>query len=1257
MPNQYYLDALEPAVFQRLVNALLIGRYGEGIRLLPLRGKDGGRDAETAVGSSYFSVTIPTVSGAINPGPIRPGRYLFQAKHHRMTERPPTTVRSEVLQEFNEEFTNNVLPRLDKEGVDYFFLITNVPSSREIVEKVDERRREFSRIKRELHTEILWLDHLTAWLDQAVPVWPSFPEIFAGGVLPYLGKLASENQSGLPRSIRLAIKTQYVRDSIVRFRQVDLEQRLSRLFVDLDVSINDSRVRFLHRNSMLLEQHALEFQDIGLNSNSLESVFSGAPSDAGALSFLTSKLSGRFSRVVLEGGPGQGKSTLTQMLVQVYRSLLVDPNSEFKPYTHLVDEARFPIRVELRLFAEWLGNSERSVEQYVAELFSKDSGGAQITVEDIHLLARKQNLLLIFDGLDEVGSDSLRDEVVAKISASISRFETDAEADLRAIITSRPPAIAGRLDALSGFARMHLLPLNDRKIDLYTDRWTQVQCSDSNDRERVKTSFDKRKSEAHVAALAKNPMQLSVLLHFIRLKGEAFPDRRAELYREYFKTVIDRDVEKNQDLLRNRADIEALHEFIGFTIHSNAEGNKTAARLKRKQLVHLVRSWFESEGRPTDLAEHLFKIGEERLGLVVALSGEGENTEYGFEIQPIREYFTAAFINDKQEGSAHDLFQMMIRRPFWKEVARFLAGLRRANERADLLSRARELDEDPNDGWRSDGMLITYQLLQEGVLSSPGHVHRDALTFVLSALDPNTKRARYIPEEYAESVPLLIRSCDSDQPGQILKGHLTASRGSKDRGHLRQLWSTCYRTLDRRFLFQEMCSYRADYNIESSIKLLWPTFAGQSYAEQLDKANELARIPDGILAKYWYKAGTKDPELRKLFSTPTIQDLLLEQFAFRGLKNSDPWKPDSSPFAVWQLCGWLYEAAQTVRDRSVLSVQEPTEPDISGLRKKHVAIVMELIDRLTEVAITPHPQKLRKLASFASRLADLIREDGLPGIIAGRCAATFLGYVEGPRRIMYHGDVIWMQERLGPPRRRGEPWTNLKRALLPLYRAAIPEQTDRIGRSNAYRLMNEGFFQDLQSEVFIDGEAQSILSLLNPQRSVEKQAAIDWIKRVPIQQYWLQDSLSEDSVDDILKIVGEQDLEWSGVTLPLSPSHVSLVSQAAKQRRNIAHFASLVFMLTGAKIWGKIKEQTLPKILMADSQVSGHANLLFTRTRYPGEQTPRALLASVHAILKGDLLTHFSVRSAATKFAIEKVPITLAPLRDTGALPSLRKQV
>src|SRR5205823_5185426 len=127
-------------------------------------------------------------------------------------------------------------------------------------------------------------------------------------------------------------------------------------------------------------------------------------------------------------------------------------------------------------------------------------------------------------------------------------------------------------NALTGFVSADILPLTRPRIDQYISRWAGVQCQDHIEKERVLNSFKKRRDEVHVGALAQNPMQLSVLLHLIRLKGEAFPDRRAELYREYFKTVIDRDVEKSPKLLRSRDDIEAIHEVLGFEIHSCSEG-------------------------------------------------------------------------------------------------------------------------------------------------------------------------------------------------------------------------------------------------------------------------------------------------------------------------------------------------------------------------------------------------------------------------------------------------------------------------------------------------------------------------------------------------------------------------------------------------------------------------------------------------------------------------------------------------------------
>ncbi len=233
MPVQYYFDSLEPTAFQRLINVLLIARYGEAVRLLPLRGADGGRDAETAPEPTLFEVVAEKPQFLSSGFPLKPGRYLFQVKHHRTTDHPGAEVRSAVVADFGNELSRNVLCRPDP--VNYFFLITNVPSSKDSITKVDEKRMQLLSQRTDIHADVLWQDHVFSWLDQSPQVWSTFAELFPGNVVPLLGQVAGPSPQGLPRSIRIAVETQSKRDGIIRFRQINLEQRLSKLFVDLDV--------------------------------------------------------------------------------------------------------------------------------------------------------------------------------------------------------------------------------------------------------------------------------------------------------------------------------------------------------------------------------------------------------------------------------------------------------------------------------------------------------------------------------------------------------------------------------------------------------------------------------------------------------------------------------------------------------------------------------------------------------------------------------------------------------------------------------------------------------------------------------------------------------------------------------------------------------------------------------------------------------------------------------------------------------------
>ena len=685
---RYDLNQLgDPKRFQQLLNDILRARFGEDARLTPLQGADDGSDGETAPGNPYMEYTYDAISpGLGNPlvEPPRPGRYLFQAKYHRTGEQRTADLRTQVVREFKQELRDNVIRRQDRQDVNYFFLVTNVTASAIAIRKVDEVRRHLLSDRRRLHADVWWGETITTSLDWSPDLWHAFPELFPGGVPPPLAKASKSPAEGLSRIFRLAVASQHARDRTVKFRQVQLKQQLLDLFVDLDVAlhVNDDLLRLSFAKRLRQRRvHA----PAGPRSLNIASAGGQPPS---ALQLLIDDNLG-VRRILLEGGPGQGKSTVTQMAAQIYREKLLgerESHSRDRSW-HQICRLRLPIRVELRDFALWLSDApNRALEEYIAHVIARDAGGSSVTVNDVHAFVEHSPVILLLDGLDEIGNDSTRDRALDKIMETVTRFENGLNADLRVVLTTRPPAIVGRRERLDGFARAVLTPMRPKRIDEYLERWLSAQIDTQEEQDRITSSFGGRRHDPHVDALARNPMQLSVLLQFIYLKGEAFPDRRADLYREYFQIVIDRDVEKSRELRKRRELVEGLHAFLGFRIHGMTEIDDSRRSLNREEIVRLAGGWLNREGHSSELADRYFALGEERFGLIVALSGEGHETTYGFEVQPIQEYFAAAYIsNHLPEANAHDVFELIVPRSYWREVALFLAGLRRPNEKADLV--------------------------------------------------------------------------------------------------------------------------------------------------------------------------------------------------------------------------------------------------------------------------------------------------------------------------------------------------------------------------------------------------------------------------------------------------------------------------------------------------------------------------------------------------------------------------------------------
>ena len=763
---EYYFDELDPVRFQRMINAILVSRFGEDARVTPLRGADGGRDGETAAHNPFFEYVVEEderKTRSLHSTP-RPGRYLFQVKHHKLSEMPQGEARKKAISEFKNDLRDNVLTRKGKQKVNYYFLVTNSSCSRSALESIDVICQELLRGTTNLHADIWWKESITAYLDQCPSIWMAFPEIFAGRKVPQFASISSEESQGASRTLRVALDAQLSRDKNIKFRQIDLTRDLSRLFVDLKINVGDLEDSIYENIYQELDQPICTYGEFfTINERSILQRGSEVEDEGKFLSALHLLLSEAVKcprKILLQGGPGQGKSTLTQMAAQIYRTNLLGRNGLPTP-----GKARLPIRIELREFSEYLSkNQGGSIEEFITVQFREDSGGRNLSVENLHSLLSANPVVIFLDGLDEVGFSTARQDVINAVEDFTARCEGELKVDLKIVLTTRPPAILGYQDRLPGFRSFSIAPMDSEIRQRYLERWLSVQILyDEKERQRVRHAFLQRQDDPHVRGLSRNPMQLAVLLHFIRLKGEAFPDKRADLYRAYFDIVIDRDVEKSPELREKRELVETLHQFLAFKIHSLTETQKLDGTISLRHLKVIVSDWLCGEEDNRDSADDLFRLGQERLGLLVALRGEGEDTRYGFEVQPTREYFAAAYINEQGSQDTTEVFAQMIRRPFWFEIGMFLAGLRRPNERADLLVRLKELDDDADQGWRQDGRLAVFELLKEGVLSFPNRVFVDATEYVIGFFDPDSVSPQRLNFQDSELLSSLIGRAKSDR--------------------------------------------------------------------------------------------------------------------------------------------------------------------------------------------------------------------------------------------------------------------------------------------------------------------------------------------------------------------------------------------------------------------------------------------------------------------------------------------------------------
>jgi hypothetical protein len=432
---------------------------------------------------------------------------------------------------------------------------------------------------------------------------------------------------------------------------------------------------------------------------------------------------------------------------------------------------RLPLKVDLRDLATWLSGTDpflsstqdhttvetRSLEAFLARLVRYHSGGVSFDTNDLLEISKTFPLLIVLDGLDEVVDIKQRSEVVAAVNKSIPRLRENCR-DLGLVITSRPAAFANSpgFDA-ELFPHIDLLSVKRSQIDEYANRWMTVRNLSSKDRLEFTAILQDKMGAPHLRDLARNPMQLTILLSLILTQGAALPDKRTSLYDEYVDLFFSRESAKSPAVRQHIDLLKELHRYLGWLLHSTAETSrrKASGRISTVELKSALQSYLEREQHRTEIIEEIFGAMLERVVMIVSRVQDS----YEFEVQPLREYFAARYLYDtasysppgkEKRGTKPDRFDAIARDFYWLNVVRFFCGCFSKGELLDLADRVKELIADPVLGKSRHPVTMAAMLLSDWVFSqSPKAVSElaVALTTPSSLMRLTPARRTYASEQ------------------------------------------------------------------------------------------------------------------------------------------------------------------------------------------------------------------------------------------------------------------------------------------------------------------------------------------------------------------------------------------------------------------------------------------------------------------------------------------------------------------------------
>lgn len=462
---------------------------------------------------------------------------------------------------------------------------------------------------------------------------------------------------------------------------------------------------------------------------------------------------------VIIGGPGQGKSTITQMICQAYRVAIlknsVDRQSKqtrqligaledhFKtiglelPVMH-----RWPIYIRLNQYSQELaGSKDVSILRYIAQIVTERTS-TTITPQQLNSWLSKWPWVVVLDGLDEVPDASTRENLLEKI-ADFTTDVAQAGADVYILATTREQGYERDLTMLEP-TEHKLASLDKDQALAYAARLVTARYPGDEDSAReVLKRLTRSAEDAATAALLNTPLQVSIMASLLRDQVKA-PTTRHELFESYYDTVLRRESNKEgrlgEQMSTLSSEITAIHNSVGARLHSDAERAGNAdIHISKSELTAIATTYLhEEQTYPRDeavrLALSITSLTTDRLVLLVEAGAD----RWGYELRSFQEFTASRYLLAASDEVVVKRLERLAPSSHWRNVWLFAAAKiikERSWLRPQVMGIISSLDEkDVVNQLTMPGARLAVDMLLYGVAANVPEIRRRLLNEAMRLL-------------------------------------------------------------------------------------------------------------------------------------------------------------------------------------------------------------------------------------------------------------------------------------------------------------------------------------------------------------------------------------------------------------------------------------------------------------------------------------------------------------------------------------------